>query len=509
MKAVTLFFTFWVMPMSISAQGKNDYVWLMGYGSNDPANHFGGTKIDFNGDSAAFSFFNLPYHFGFDVPCSISDENGNLQFYTNGCQIMNAQHQMIENGDGLSPGWFQPIECGNYPYGYDGYQQYMILPRPGHPGRYLYFHWSPEPDFYTVTTFYSEIDMNANNGLGKVIKKNLILWGLDSIGASLSAVRHGNGRDWWVVIPEHFDNIFRFYRITPDTIEGPFIQDWNNQDAAHVLSGWNTVFSPDGHKFVRTTYSFPPSLFVYDFDRCSGQLSNPIRVDVPDTIAFAPWAAISPNSRYLYLQLGQTKLYQYDLEAVDIEASVELVGEYDGFKTEKGFPTTFHAMALAPNNKIYMSHSNGTNYLHTIHAPDQPGIVCDFRQHDIEMPTYNGFYLPNYSNFRLYDMTGSACDTLGINGINQPFTASKLEVRITPNPASETVEIRFDASPETGRVRVFNLLGQLVHEEDINNNTSAVNIAVSGWSSGTYVVEVEKSETGRWLGKLMVAHSKE
>ena len=434
MKALILFIAILNISAYLNAQGKHDYIWLMGYGSNDPGDHSGGTRIDFNSGAAEFSFFNLPYHFGFDVPCSISDENGNLALYANGCQIMNHQHQMIENGYDLSPGWYQPIECNNYSYGYDGYQNFMILPWPGHSGRYLYFHYSLEEDFYTATTYYSEIDMNANNGLGKVVKKNQILWELDTIGGSVSAVRHGNGRDWWVVIPEHFDNIFRFWLITPDTIQGPFIQNWNNDEASHVLAGWNTVFSPDGRKFVRTTYSFPPSMFVYDFDRCSGQLSNPLRIDVPDTIAFAPWAAISPNSRYLYLQLSQTRLYQYDLESVDVEASVQLIGEYDGFKSEDGFPTTFHAMALASDNKIYMSLANGTHFLHTIHAPDLPGVACDFRQHDVDLPTSNKFFLPNFPNYRLYDVSGSLCDTLGINSVQQLPAASRMKILLSPTP---------------------------------------------------------------------------
>jgi hypothetical protein len=435
------------------------------------------------------------------VPCSIADENGNLQFYTNGCRIVNYQHEMIENGDDLSPGWYQPIECNNYPYGYDGYQNFMILPRPGHSGRYLYFHWSLESNLITSTTLYSEIDMNANNGSGKVIKKNQILWELDTIGGSVNAVRHGNGRDWWMVIPEGLDNIFRVWLITPDTIKGPFIQDWNNQEASYMSSGWNAAFSPNGQKYVRTASGSPPSIFVYDFDRCSGQLSNPVRIDMPDTIAFAPWAAISPNSRYLYLQLGQTNLYQYDLEKSDIAASVQLVGEYDGFKSENGFPTTFHAMALAPDNKIYMSLSNGTHFLHTIHAPDLSGVACDFRQHDVDLPTNNGFFLPNFPNYRLYDVPGSPCD---IDSAYQPFN-----VRFSPNPASEIIEIHFAKPSVSGQIRVFNLMGQLVHEEKIAGGTSVMSISVSNWPSGTYVVEVEQPGAGRWLGKLVVAHGKE
>jgi hypothetical protein len=494
----------------LAAQEKHDYTWLMGYGSNNPANHFGGTKIDFNKDTAEFSFFNLPYHFGFDVPCSISDEDGNLQFYANGCRIMNYQHEMIENGDDLSPGWYQPIECEQFSYGYDGYQNFMILPWPGRPSHYLYFHYSIESDFYTATTYYSEIDMNANSGLGKVIKKNQILWELDTIGDSVSAVRHGNGRDWWVVIPEHLGSIFRFYLITPDTIEGPYTQNWNIQEANHVVSGLNTVFSPNGQKFVRMTYSSPPSMFIYDFDRCSGQLSNPVRIDVdlPDTVTYAPWIAISPNSRYLYLQLAQTRLYQYDLEALDIETSAQFIGEYDGFKSEDGFPTTFHAMALAPNNKIYMSLANGTHFLHTIHAPDLPGIACDFRQHDVDLPTSNKFFLPNFPNYRLYDLPGSPCDTLGIN---TPVAAKELgasqvpDMALTPNPAAESLTIGLQ-NAAIGRISIADMTGRIWFSTTKTAGQSTFEVNTGHLPAGIYVVSFQ-SEAGYFVTrKLVVQH---
>jgi hypothetical protein len=347
--------------------------------------------------------------------------------------------------------------------------------------------------------------MNANGGLGKVVKKNQILWELDTIGGSVSAVRHGNGRDWWVVIPEHLGNIFRFYLITSDTIEGPYTQNWNIQEASHVLSGWNIVFSPNGQKFVRTTYSFPPSMFVYDFDRCSGQLSNPVRIDVPDTIAYAPWAAISPNSRYLYLQLAQTKLYQYDLEAPDIEASVKLIGEYDGFLSPNGSPTTFHAMALAPNNKIYMSLANGTHFLHTIHAPDMPGIACDFRQHDVDLPTRNKFYLPNYPNFRLYDLSGSPCDTLGIDGpvaVQEPGIGQALAMSLTPNPASESLTIGL-AAAETGRVSIADMTGKIWLSATKTAGQSTFEVNTGHLPAGVYAVSFQ-SEAGYFVTRKLV-----
>lgn len=422
-----------LIPIVAIAQGKNDYQWVTGYGPFEP--HFGGTKIDFKNGVPALTHFALPYQFGFNMPCSISDENGNLQFYSSGCKIVNFENEVIENGDDLSPGFFQSIECENNIYGYDSYQNMLILPRPGKLGRYIYFHHTIEPNIADGKVLYSEIDMMSNNGKGKVILKNQILRGPVQKEWALTAVKHGNGRDWWIIVPQEKVNIYNLYLLTPDTIAGPFAQDWENSEASQYEKfGLNVVISPDGMKFARMTNSdvSVPKIYLYEFDRCSGTFSMPRTIHMPDSTEFSPWIAISPNSKLLYLQSGQTKLYQYDLSASDISASVKLVGLYDGFETPQGFSGEFNAMALAPNNKIYMCCTSGIYYYHTIHKPDRLGTACDFRQHDLELPTVSNNLMPNFPNFRLGPLDGSACDTLGID--NLPVAHFRWEVEDTLSP---------------------------------------------------------------------------
>ncbi len=428
---------FLFLPVIAFPQIKYDNIWVTGQGTFDT--HFGGTKIDFNSGVPVLTHFSMPYHFGFDMPCSISDENGYLQFYSNGCQIVNNDNVVMENGDDLSPGYFQSIECDNNPYAYDSYQNMMILPRPEHPGQYVYFHHTIEMDVSSGKILYSEVDMNANNGKGKVIKKNQLLRGPFDIEGAFTAVRHGNGRDWWIIIPEEYVNVYNLYLLTPDTILGPFTQDWEDSVASvYYKTGWNVFISPDGKKFGRVTLSWLDGvnrfnrIFLYDLDRCTGALSNPQVIKVDDPDVYASWAAISPNSRFLYFQIAQNKLFQYDLQAPDIEASGQLIAEYDGFTTPLGFSAAFHAMALAPNNKIYMCCTSGTYYYHTIHKPDRLGAACDFRQHDLELPTVNGVQMPLYPNFRLGPIDGSPCDTLGLD--NLPVAHFRWEVEDTLSP---------------------------------------------------------------------------
>src|SRR5690606_29983607 len=99
--------------------------------------------------------------------------------------------------------------------------------------------------------------------------------------------------------------------------------------------------------------------------------------------------AFSPNSRYLYVSSVED-VYQYDTEAVDIEASMLHIAHWDGFYSPgPPFATLFDIAQLAPDGKIYIGTGNGTDRLHVINDPDLPGLTCDIQQHAITLPTYN------------------------------------------------------------------------------------------------------------------------
>ncbi len=71
--------------------------------------------------------------------------------------------------------------------------------------RYDLFHLRADLDFYPnciVRDFLlTTIDMNANQGLGKVVEKNLpVLTGCFQVAC---ANRHANGRDWWLLLGDN------------------------------------------------------------------------------------------------------------------------------------------------------------------------------------------------------------------------------------------------------------------------------------------------------------------
>ena len=495
-----LFFALFFYSFPLLAQ-KHDYTWLTGYTLNDSIQGYGGTRIDFNNTPAQITFFNLPDGFDLGSACIMSDEKGQLLFYSNGCRIINHAHQTMENGDNLSPGLQHESWCNTgFPSTYFYNPGIVAVPFPEHAGKYILFHsgLDPSPISPKITCHYSVIDMNANGGLGKVIMKNQYLAGPDSIRRIVTAVRHGNGRDWWIVMSHFNTNLFYLFSVTPMGVKGPFLRDKRETWIKGQDWGEPNVFSPDGTKFLRLTSGKPAASLLFDFDRCTGEFSNPMRFDIPeakDSAMDSPWAAFAPNGRYFYLQINGRELYQFDAKAPNLTQSKVKVGVFDGY-TENGLYTAFNSLSTAPDGKIYMSTGDGTRYLHIIHSPDSAGLKCDFRQRDLKLPTRVLSYIPVFPNFRLYDQHNSPCDTLNINGpspTEEPSPPAYEGIALAPNPALGEVTLSL-TDPEAAllRLRLIDVQGRVL--SDVQYDRSAGERAgvlhLAGQPAGVYIVQV-------------------
>ncbi|MBL0050692.1 MAG: hypothetical protein IPP29_03770 [Bacteroidetes bacterium] len=96
-------------------------------------------------------------------------------------------------------------------------------------------------------------------------------------------------------------------------------------------------------------------------------------------------------------------VFQYDLNASNIEQSKLLLAVWDSFYSPyPPFATGFYMTLNGPDGKIYLSTGNGTKHLHVINNPDSLGIGCDLVQHAIALP-YFIVLLPNHPNYFLGD----------------------------------------------------------------------------------------------------------
>ncbi|HRK79880.1 MAG TPA: PKD domain-containing protein [Saprospiraceae bacterium] len=400
----------------LTAQGqKHDYVWLLG-GNNPTIPEWAGTTIDFYTDppDLYYEFRQINYS---QANASICDTAGNLLFYTNGIYIANALNEPMENGTGLAAGPEGIPSQGAY--GYILTQGAIILPAPEYDHLYYLLqadkHLTPSQNsLQSSNLFFSMVDMNVQGGIGEVIIKNNILLSDALDMGRLTATRHANGRDWWLLSRSYGTN--QYHRILLGPVGLSVAGQQFVGDPIPSNSIGQSVFSPDGSKYASVHLTGgagdPIYVSIYDFDRCRGELSHPVQFTYSDS-AWAGGIAISPNNRFLYVSSFR-HVYQYDFHADDIEASRITVAVYDGYSEpiSQNARTTFYLAQLAPDGKIYINSNNTVKHLHVINHPDSLGLACDVCQHCAELPTYNSFSLPNFPNYRLHHLEGSPCDTL-------------------------------------------------------------------------------------------------
>ena len=526
-------------PVLLLCQSKRDHTWLLGYPTFDP-NHpnvgkFGGMKVHFTQTSSRVDTFNF---IAGSVSATVNDENGNLLFYTTGCAIYNPKAEIIENGDEINlGGTVYQDNCVKY-------RDYTVvrsgavaLPIPEKQNEYIMFHLRIEQTS-DISALYDQfyctkINMNANGGHGKVLAKNQVII-KDSLHDAVSAVRHGNGRDWWVVIPRGIGREFWEILLSPEglakpilrsvganppfnvTIEDPTLPPPDNRFLVneYTWESWagQTTFSPDGTKFCRIVKG--TEVEIYGFDRCTGEMTllralpMPLYVRWPNFPVQACGAAFSPDSRYLYFNNNEA-LFQFDVCPERIkDGGFERIEDWDGY-TEDGtavFATLFYQMRNAPDGKIYMNCNNGVRSLHVIHEPNQPGKACRFEQRGFPLPRWNAWLLNYFPNFNLYDVQDSPCDTLGIDDPNPPKPAYTFEdFRIFPNPSDQEVKL-YAPDCNSLSVEVWNIMGQLVKEIAFIPGKTAYSMDVSDWAAGAYFVVARIDSRKPVTQKLIVTH---
>lgn len=414
MKTKFIIFLLFQVALNCPAQNKNN-VWIFG-------------------DSAGIDFNNInnpvPVFSGMDGRgscASISDSAGSLLFY---CfeNMMNDQSVIVHSftNDTMTNG----INLN----GQGEYNQITIIPIPEELNKYYIFH----NGFYTTQGFYySEVDMSLNSGLGEIVQKNIPLIPNTRMADCVQAVKHGNGRDWWVVSKlssDTYTHVDKFFvqLVSPSGISNPIDQSFGN---CTDLDFQKIIFNNKADKLM--VINLRGFMCQYNFDRCSGVISNPNIIFPELTSNFNRYfweGAYSPNDSLFYATTewvtypqDTSRLLQFNLFAPDIPLSCDTL--FEGRS-----PYLFGAVRLAPDKKIYMANMYNWGFpgypypdnvynqfnmnLSVINLPDSQGAACNFQPFSFYLGgkrTYAG--LPNNPNYSLGPDTGSICDTLPHLGV--------------------------------------------------------------------------------------------
>ncbi|MEO8087247.1 MAG: T9SS type A sorting domain-containing protein [Bacteroidota bacterium] len=490
MKYVSVFLLFLFSLFTNCYSQNRDNIWQLGYFTFNSAPKCG---VDFNsGNATSFSLIR-PMSF-FITNASICDTNGQLLFYTNGIYVANRNHDTLQNGSDFNPGYITNLNASD---GLAVSQGCIILPYPDSNNKYVIIHESGE-EFMAhnqtqdqpLNLSYSIVDMNLDGGLGGIdsSKKSIHLINDTLVLGRITACKHANGRDWWIVVQRFYSNIYYKFLLTPYGFSAPYSQqigDSINYDALGT-----SVFSPDGNMYA--TVSYDNTLNIFHFDRCTGNFYDSTFIQVPNPTPGQPdnepfSCAFSPNSRFLYV-VEYTRIIQYDVTVPNIAATQTYVAQWDSFTAP--FNTYFFLSQLAPDGRIYISTYGGDSLMHYIEYPDSQGIACNVVQNNFFFVDYNAS-IPNFPNYNLgADTTSILCDSLSV-GITS-ITLSKGELKIFYHPIWQTAFI--NASNLQGKnytLNIFDITGkQLFSEQGKLSSPYFIKDFHCNFANGIYIISL-------------------
>lgn len=318
-----------------------------------------------------------------DIPkgvSSISDADGNLLFFSEGMSVWGNGYYPIINGDLLA--------------GSKGAtQSALFIPSPGNDNKYFLF----TSDFY-----FPDVPQYSNNGIRysiiekvnyrwEVTEKNVLL--LNYNAQKLAAVKHANGTDYWLVthgFGSENGNKYFAYSVMKDSVSlDPVISEIglthvNNLQDFNNMGGYMKI-SSDGNKIALVVPSENEGFIeIADFNKETGEVSNPIN-STPGRFNTPLGLEFSPDNRFLYMTTNPTDnsrnfLYQFDLNQLDINNPVEIIGILPNEKPQ------FGALQLAVDGKIYLARFRPANtpvsFLGVIYNPNRPGSACNFNYVD-------------------------------------------------------------------------------------------------------------------------------
>lgn len=306
---------------------------------------------------------------------TISSKEGDLLFYTDGGTVWNKNHQVMDNG-----------------YGLNGHitstQSSMIVPTPNKPYEYYIFTVDViEDDGVPGKGLnWSMVDMVQSQRLGRVFPKNVQL--LDNCVEKITAVKHDNGIDYWIIAHGWNNDKFHVYKLTQsgvapakagmaEQILGSVHENTDPADNVNRGAVGYMKSSPKGDYLALAIES--KNIFeLFSFDSKTGEIGFLATLpageeDRPNEAIHAAYGVeFSPTSNYLY---GSTrkggKLYRWDLTKKNednIRKTLEVLNP--DMKNE-----ICGAIQIAFNGKIYVCFS-GKRYLGVINSPTQKN--CKF-----------------------------------------------------------------------------------------------------------------------------------
>ena len=449
----------------------------------------GGSRIKFTQNGITTNVNNYIYSYFTGGNSCISDTNGNLVLASDGYNIYNKNGVIIEEGDTLIP-----LNMYQYEYGWASMSQASIfLPFDNNK----YYHVTPtfsDSQFNACVTnnscyydllLYNIIDMNTNWGLGKVTKRMVpLMQNANLRKTQMMACRHGNGKDWWLLKNEGDNGNVHTFLFTQDSVYDKGTQVFSQPNWGPWDIRGQSTFNSDGSMFATTSHgSSTGYVFLADFDRCHGLLSNPSVIQMPIgsqqmpsdsslTERLSTGLCFSPNGEFLYVISGWN-IYQFDLQD---NTWFHVSGLDTVANAAQGYETAY----LGPDGKIYIGNFHGlSKQMSRIDNPDIKGAGCNFCPRCLRLDSLGAnAYVGTPPCMPNYGLGAKTCWPLAAEDV----LIGNDHLSVYPNPTNSILNFK----NKTGKSKyLYNTLGQLIRTTQSNE------MDIRGLHPGVYYVQCD------------------
>ena len=312
---------------------------------------------------------------------SISDNNGDLLFYTNGRTIWNKNHQIMINGDNL--------------YGdIVGVQTSIIIPKPNDESTFFVIVTREfnvgSPETMPKGVFYSEVTFTSNEPLGIVTIKNERI--ADTATARLAATYHYETNSYRLICLTESDTppfgqiydpypVFRVFQITENGINlNPIL--WQINEALVSFGGMKV--SPDSQYIVVVDNALQ-KIYFYKFN------NDTITFELHLNLGAVPEFGLFFNP-YTIEFSQNSKMFYYAGDDYIVQLPFTTIGDISPLENYIIDEQNVSSIQLARNGKIYITKGdidNPSNTVSVIHKPEKYAQDCNFQSDAIELQTGN------------------------------------------------------------------------------------------------------------------------
>ena len=409
----------WVLICFISvcfAQGKFGNQWIV-YDMGLNFNHKPSPKVDTS----------IQFRHTLFQKFTLSDYNGNLVCYggtpRGGYDIM-----LFNKFDTFLKG-METIIQPTVRFTQFSTNNLAILPFSNNVDTLMLIQFSRWNSMYKHRLMYSLIDTKAYSDTGCIFSSNNTVLKFTGVFGILGCIRHANGRDWWILTHGFPNNKFYKFLATPWKVELVGEQCIGSEFIIRdeYFSGNDRIgdccVNEQGTQIcINKKDGF---IEVYNFDRCSGILSNPVTILRNSNCKFTTMS-FSPSGRFLYCIFTvepndttyKSQLVQFDLQNTDPDHPDSTI--LYSYQPGKGW---LEGLKIGPDGKLWITGSPESDsintvfpqdsFLHFIEYPDIKGHACNLKFNQIYLNGRRGRgEFPRIPNYNLGLIEESKCDSL-------------------------------------------------------------------------------------------------